>query len=319
VTRLQAHLLRATDVRTPRYCVYYTLGVAFLLFQGLPIPADEKLDSKRVLKLFEVAYDATSKGLQSGVGTGTFEYRHKCPSEKEFVVVQKARFKASFDEKRFNMRFDYEKDERGEAVWRIIIYDGTAILVSWLPKFGVVRKPQAELYDITAEGTPPYDTGLMYSPARLQDSILDWNTIRADSARYSTVSFSSKANGQWTGSLDIHQPARLYFQINTSSGYHVSSTSFTYPGDAYPVAVRMATWECKGGIWFIKRFEHDLNMRDGSRDQYIINYDSFEPNVKVPKELFEFSAAQLVLPSRIMDRRPGAPAEVIPLMPSKRK
>ena len=100
------------------------------------------------LTTIKEAYLASMANLHSGSGSGTYEvYASSKGKEIKPQLIVKAKAKVTFDHNRFYIRLDYEKDDVHRLESRIIVHDGTAIVVNRTSKYIHPSHSEADIYE----------------------------------------------------------------------------------------------------------------------------------------------------------------------------
>jgi hypothetical protein len=180
------------------------VAILFLLLTANCVSAQNQSPSP--LATLQAAYQAASDNLVSGFGTGSYEI-YTAPSGKvsQQELKLKAKIKVFFDRGKFHIRFDYVKDDIHRLDSRIIIYDGTAILVSRISKHIHPAGSEGDIYE--ADPTPHTlkQACFDYNPCQLPASILRIDRL-SDQKFASNLSISEDANKDYSGRY-VYTPA----------------------------------------------------------------------------------------------------------------
>src|SRR3954453_11660474 len=123
----------------------FLIGVAVSISLGddAMLAAPEKTtEAAAILKAAQEAALSTRTKLRSGLGTGTYEVSKKLPGDKEFQVLVKAKAEVCFDGDKYNVKLQYDKDDVSHMQGRIIIFDGTTLIIN--PQSSRIRPKGAE-------------------------------------------------------------------------------------------------------------------------------------------------------------------------------
>lgn len=290
------------------------VAILFLLLTANCVSAQNQ--SPPPLATLQAAYQAASDNLVSGFGTGSYEI-YTAPSGKvsQQELKLKAKIKVFFDRGKFHIRFDYVKDDIHRLDSRIIIYDGTAILVSRISKHIHPAGSEGDIYE--ADPTPHIlrQACFDYNPCQLPASILRIDRL-SDQKFASNLSISEDANKDYSGSY-VYTPApnhlRATFLATHRSGYNINTHRlFLTDCNNHLYKTCHAEWEQKNKNWYVKildTVESPLGGRHTERS--ILKYTDFEPNVEVSPALFKFEALSLTPNARVIDRRPNVEEPVL--------
>ncbi len=263
------------------------------------------------LSSIQEAYKAAVDNLVSGSGIGIYEvYAARPGKESKLELKAKAKAEISFDHGKFYIRLDYDKDDFFRLDSRIIVYDGTAILVNRISKHIHPSHSEGDLYEGKPTGPVMRLAGFDYNPCELPAKML-----RADllSSKLSTdLMITPDANKDYSGSYSIPPVVRCSFLAPRKAGYHIIAyyESNTNHNDFQHVK-RYATWERKNNLWYVKSIDNTWLSIDGSGERIVFQYTAFEPNAKVPSSLFKFNSLSLSPTARVIDRRPNADEPVL--------
>lgn len=259
--------------------------------------------SDQPLKLIKEAYVAAKTNLRSGFGTGDYSYYRLKPGEKDFVLRVKAKITVYFDDQKYHVRLDFEKNEPSRLEKRIIIYDQTAVLTS---RFSKNIRPLFAEGDLTVpeanRGSSPHFVGeFPFDPRALMDEMV-W--IDKVLERFSSSLQSTKlSDGGYRFKMHVASGALSEFEVGPDSGFNVRSRKVYLNNERFLNQDYKAVWERSGDTWFVRSLDQLLNEPDGTSTRHVFSYDKFEPNVEVPSKVFQFAALELPKGSRIIDRR----------------
>jgi hypothetical protein len=263
------------------------------------------------LTAIQEAYKAAVGNLVSGSGTGTYEIYAVPPGKGSKLELKvKAKTKVFFDHGKFHIRLDYDKDDFQRLESRIIVYDGTAILVNRMSKYIHPARSEGDIYEAKPHPSVMRLAGFDYDPCELPSEIL-----RADllSSKFSTnLTITADANMNYTGAYDLTPVVRCSFLASHKDGYHIiayyeSNTNH----NNFQHVNRQATWERKNDLWYVKSIDNTWLAVDGSGDRTVFRYTDFEPNAEVSPSLFKFDSLDLAPKARLIDRRQNAEERVL--------
>jgi hypothetical protein len=263
------------------------------------------------LAAIQEAYKAAVDNLVSGSGTGTYEIYAARPGKGSRLELKvKAKTKIFFDHGKFHIRLDYDRDDFHRLESRIIVYDGTAILVNRMSKHIRPSRSEGDVYDGKPHSAVMRLAGFDYNPCELPAEIL-----RADllSSKFSTnLTVTPDKNMNYSGAYDIPPVVRCSFLASHKDGYHITAyyeSNTTH--NNFQHVNRQATWERKNNLWYVKSIDNTWLAVDGSGDRTVFRYTDFEPNAEVSSSLFKFNSLDLAPTARVIDRRPNAEERVL--------
>lgn len=290
------------------------VAILFLMLAANCVWAQNQSPSP--LATLQAAYQAVSSNLVSGFGTGSYEiYIAPAGKESQQELKLKAKTKVFFDRGKFHIRFDYEKDDIHRLDSRIIIYDGTAILVSRISKHIHPAGSEGDIY----EAKPTHHTLVKacfdYNPCQLPLSILNIDWL-SDPKYASNLSIEQDANNDYSGSYVFARAPRhlrATFLATHRSGYNINTHRvFLTDCNDHLYITCHAEWERKKNIWYVKTLDTEESPLGGRHtERSIFKYTNFEPNVDVSPELFKFEALSLTPNARVIDRRPNVEESVL--------
>jgi hypothetical protein len=225
----------------------------------------------------------------------------------------KAEVKVAFDRSKFHIRLDYEKDNIHHLDSRVIINDGTAIMVNKISKYIIPSHSEANVYEAKPIPSIMRKTGFDYNPCKLPADILPADLLSSPKFA-SDLTIKPDANMDYSVTFICGFAPQIHesFIASHNTGYHITNyRQFNTKQNNFQHINRQATWERKNNIWYVKSIDTQLFQLDGSSERTVFQYTTFEPNVKVSPSMFTFNALSLSPTARVIDRRPNAEEPVL--------
>lgn len=287
--------------------IYVT--VVFFFLTSARVPGEEKPSAELIT--IQEAYKAAMENLVSGDGTGVYEiYLARRPGkETKLELKVKAKANISFDQGKFYIRLDYEKDDLEHLDSRFIVYDGTAILVNRISKRIKPAQSEGDVYEADPTLEVMRQAGFDYNPCTLPAQILSVDNI---TEKTTALTIKADANMDYLGAFDLPLVVRCTFLASKSVGYNVINfRQYNTNHNNFQHLNVQATWEHKKGLWYVKSIDRQWLSVDGRGERMVFRYANFEPNVEVDPSLFKFDALSLSPKARLIDRRPNAEKPVL--------
>jgi len=263
------------------------------------------------LTTIQEAYQASMANLHSGSGTGTYEiYVSSKGKGGKLQLAVKAKTKVIFDHNKFYVRLDYEKDDLNliGLESRIIVHDGTAIVVNRMSKRIQPVHAEADIYEAKPSLPIMRRAGFDFNPCELPRNVLPVDLLsKPDFASGLVVKTDENKDiiGTFTYSPAPH--VHCSFLASQKVGYNiVAYREYLSDQKDFLFIRRDANWDRKEGIWYVKSIDAQMFRLDGSSDRSVFRYTEFDPNPDVPKSQFSFEALQLPPQASLLDHRPNA-------------
>jgi hypothetical protein len=223
-------------------------------------------------------------------------------------LVAKAKAKVVFDHKKFYIRLDYEKDDINRLESRILVHDGTAIVVNRTSKYIQPSHSEGDIYEAKPSLPIMRKAGFDYNPCELPLNILPVELLsKPDYASGVSVKTDESKNIIGTFSYSAAPYVHSSFLASQKVGYNITAYREYLSNQKDFLYVRCdANWDRKKGVWYVESIDRQLFRLDGSSERSLFQYTDFDPNPEVPKSQFTFEALKLPPQSAIADRRPDA-------------
>jgi hypothetical protein len=263
----------------------------------------------RELTAIREAYEASMENLHSGSGTGIYEcYASSNGKASKLQLIQKAKVKVIFDHKKFYIRLDYEKDDIHRLESRIIVYDGTAVLVNRTSKYIQPAHSEADIYEAKPNLPVMRQTGFDYNPSELPSNILPGEFFT--NPKYTAaVTVKTEENKDISGTFSYSSAPHVHcsFLASQKAGHNiVAYAEFLSNHNNFLHVNCQAIWGRKTGVWYVKSIDTQCFHLDGVSERSLFQYTDFAPNPEVPKSQFSFDALKLPSQAALVDRRPNA-------------
>jgi hypothetical protein len=244
------------------------------------------------------------QNLRSGIGVGIYQTYRAETADSPFSPVEIARIKTYFDNGKYHVRLDFEKDEIWNEKSRIIIYDGTLLVVNHVELFNnSVRRDDAETFAIDKSDTRPLRAHFPFDPGKLPGAVLDVDAVFHVPEMWSSLKIMQTGPGVYVASCR-RKPLTEQCEIREDAGYNVTSSTSLADNYSHPIQKATIRWQNSGNVWFVSEIDQIEDYRPNLRaTRTLLKYESFQPNVSVPPEMFQFNALQLSKGGRILDRR----------------
>lgn len=257
----------------------------------------------KYISLVREAYLASRDGLRSGIGSGIYEsYVQRGKADKDLLPQIRAKVKLYFEDKKYHVRLDYQRNET-VAKSRIIICEGKNILTS---EFGDQKKiaptgASVMIFKDLSHDRRAAQAHFFFNPRDLVDEVLELESVLT----VPTLSVTQARDGKLLGAYRIGD-IQCCFEASSKYGYNVASWKVFYEGSNSLAQDHRAVWERVDNVWIVKSITKDLNALDGTRIRHVLTYDSFEVNPKMPDGIFSFNALNIPQGTRILDQTPDA-------------
>lgn len=261
------------------------------------------------LTTIQEAYHASMANLRSGSGSGTYEvYASSGGKESKPQLIVKGKAKVIFDHNKFYIRLDYEKDDINRLESRIIVHDGTAILVNRTSKYIHPAHAEADIHEAKPSLSIMRRAGFDYNPCELPLNVLPVELLsKPDYASEVAVKTDEKKNIVGTFSYAAAPYVHASFLASQKVGYNiVAYREYLSNHKNFLYVSRDAKWNRKQGFWYVKSIDTQLFRLDGSSERSVFQYTDFNPNPEVPKSQFSFEALKLPPQATLLDQRPNA-------------
>src|SRR5262249_1709353 len=187
---------------------------------------------------------------------------------------------------------------------RVIICDGKAIFATRFSKLIMPRGAEADVWELDEKDRGPIHAEFQFDPSDLAGSFFALDLVLKHYG--SSLVMEKLPGGGCTGKYSIGEDCTSVFEATPETGMNIGTNRGYLKNGTFFYQDNRATWEQSGNVWYIKAIELNSNDFDGTRHRTRFAYESFEPNAKVPEELFSAAALELPPGSRILDRLPGA-------------
>jgi hypothetical protein len=283
-------------------------GTIFVFVYSASFAVSE-LQLPQELTTIQEAYQASMANLHSGSGSGMYEiYVSSGGKGSKPQLIAKAKAKVIFDHNKFYIRLDYEKDDINRLESRIIIHDGTAILVKRTSKYIQPSHAEADIHEAKPSLATMRKTGFDFNPCELPLNILPVDLLsKPDYA--SGVAVKTNEMKDILGAFTYSPAPYVHssFIASQKVGYNiVAYREYLSNQKDFLFVSRDANWDRKQGVWYVKSIDSQLFRLDGSSERSIFRYTDFDPNPEVPKSQFSFEALKLPPQAVLADHRPDA-------------
>ncbi len=309
-------------MRIPQRSGHLGAGRAILL--AVVLAAPRRVCGAEPLETICAAFHATSQGLTSGIGKGT--YRHyEAVTGGDWQLKQDADLTTYFDGKKYHIELKYHRDELPtvHVDSRRIIFDGKTITEAMFsPRIhptgaqGRVLQPQ----DFGSGVSKPSEVDFPWDVALLVGNV--WHPERLiENVTPQRIEIRQTPGGDLVGSYPLANTdrVRVRFECPRDSGFNLARLQVFNVGQAEPAEdVRIEWKQSPTGLWYVRSVDKTDVLRDPripvARIRHVLKYTEFQPNAKVAPKLFTQAALGLPSGSPILDcaPRPRIPFAVCP-------
>jgi hypothetical protein len=294
-----------TVMRSHRAAV--ALGSLFAINIGQMWAGWSEPSKQDLVRYAQEASGAAIQNLQSGKGTGVFEYFEQTKDQSALVLKSRARITANFDRGKYYVRLEYENKDGEKLVRRIIICDGSAVFSSCF--WEKIQHPTgAEGYIHPAEGEIKRATAAKFplDVSCLAKQILDVNTFFKNISP-DLIAFEKRAK-RYYGTYPVNKTVTGVLVLDPEANYNVVENTITNAGERDPAQKWLASWKQLNNVWVITDYAEQLDLRPRGLPLMVwkVSFDKFEPNCTIDKKLFHLDSLELPKNSRLLDQRRNA-------------
>jgi hypothetical protein len=285
--------------------------LALLLAVVLTTPG--RVPGAEPLETIREAFRASSQGLSSGIGKGSYR-QYRAITGGEWQLVQDADLTTYFDGKKYHIELIYHLDEYSRVDSRRIICDGESVTEARFT-------PRINPTGAEGRALKPEDFGGVSRPTQAQFpwdvSQLSRNVWNPDrlirNVTPQRIEIEQTAEGDLVGSHPLVNTdrVRVRFECPRHTGFNLARMRVFNVGQAEPSQdVRVEWRQTRTGLWYIRSINETRVLSHPrptvSRTRNVMKYTEFQANVEVDPKLFTEDALGLPSGSRVLDRRPGA-------------
>lgn len=278
-------------------CISYAVGAA------------QSVDN---LTVVQEAFKAAKDNLVSGSGKGSYKVYVSHPGNApKWDLKVEANAEVFFDRGKFHIRLNYEKDVLTHLDFRVIVYDGTAVLVNRVSKLIHPARSEGDVYEVKPLSVSLRKAGFDYNPCEMPAEVLRADLLSSPKFA-SDLKITSVANRDLSGSFDSPPVVKCSFLASRNFGCNiVNYREVNTNHNDFQHVNRHATWEREKNLWYVKSIDNIWLAVDNQGERTVFQYTNFNPNVEIDASLFKFTALTLSSTARIIDRRSNVEEHVL--------
>jgi hypothetical protein len=252
------------------------------------------------------AYRASSGGLESGIGKGT--YRHyEGTSSSDIKLAEDADVEFSFSHRKYRVSLSYNKSASGAAS-RATVFDGEVLATSTDSKIFVPAGQETQLEH-------PTDFGGLIKP---RPQVFPWDVSKLSSNAIDVegtiknfpgdqIKLVQRPSGDIDGTILVKPAAFVRLEFARRFGFNLVKQQVFASQDGPLVQDYELKWErSKDGLWYVTAIQ-DAFVSTSAGHEYArkdeMELTSFEPNAEVDAKLFTLASLSMKAGSLIVDRR----------------
>ncbi len=292
----------------PHRATWTVLFLASLMASPLSSHGAEPLETVRD------AFRASSMGITSGIGKGTFQ-AYEAAAGGDWQLRTDAHIETSFNGVKYRVALTFNREPSGRTS-QVIIYDGEAVTAA---RFSPLIRPTGA----SAEIFRPENRGNGISKPQMANfpwdvSRLSWNVFNFDrlikNIPPDRLEIHATPDGDLIGSYSDGKSkgARVKFECPKKFGFNIASKQVYNGNDATPVQESRIEWkQSLKGLWYVTLLEETFVFgEDKRRLRELIRYTDFLPNVPIPEALFTEASLKMPVGTRVIDRRKNADVRI---------
>jgi hypothetical protein len=264
------------------------------------------------LETIREAFRASSQGLTSGVGSGT--YRHyRAFAGGDWQLKVDADVSTYFVGRRYHIDLVLHRDDLRKNVARRIIYDGEAVTEAWFTPSIHPTGAQAHISRAIDDGdglSRPWNGVFRLDVAQLSRSVCDPERLTRGAGAMD-LQIAQTSQGELVVTRRLVGRDWIRIQCPGRFGFNIAHLQHVGEGQKEPAREVRVEWkQSLDGLWYIRSVDETLVLRNEKgaiwRVRNVLKYTQFEPNAKVAPKMFTEESLGLPSKSRITDGRPGA-------------
>jgi hypothetical protein len=257
------------------------------------------------------AFRASSRGLTSGIGEGT--YRHyRAVAEGDWQLKVDADVSTYFAERRYHIDLVLHRDELRKEDERRIIFDGEAVTEAWFMPAQHPTGAQAYVSLPPQNGddlSRPWNGVFPWDVAQLSRNVWDLEQLTRKADRVE-LEIAQTTQGDLIMTHRLVGRDWIRIECPRRFGFNIAHFQHFNEGQKEPAREVRVEWkQGPSGLWLVRSMDETQVLRDAKRSAWrirdVLKYTEFEPNAKVDPRMFTEDSLGLSPGSRIMDGRPG--------------
>jgi hypothetical protein len=264
------------------------------------------------LDMVSKAFHASSDGLTSGIGKGTFQF-YEAKAGGEWKLTSDADVDTCFHGKNYRILLIYRKEPTG-LTSRLIIHDGKAVIET---RFSPLIHPSGATTTLLSpeklgDGMArPQIAGFPWDVSKLLNNV--WNVDRLiKNVSREKIEIEETLEGDLIGSYPVvGSTSHARFECPRRIGHNISSSQLFIDGEDLPVRQSQLEWKrSPEGLWYVTTLERISRLNHPNRGKIsireVLRYTDFVPNPKVDPTVFTQESIRKPEGSAIIDRRVDA-------------
>jgi hypothetical protein len=258
------------------------------------------------------AFRASSKGLESGVGRGSYRHYQGAKQDNTSLTVEGS-VEYYFDRNKYHLTIEYSKTDSGDNS-RAIIFDGNVIACTIASKSIHPIGQETRIYLPSKSGTVFKPVPMFpWDVSRLSSNVEDLEQI-VRNITPERIKIEGTRGGDLSGSFPLSPAGLVRFECPKGVGFNLAKEQvFASPGGPLVQDFELQWNQSKQGLWYVTAIvEQFTSTSPGNevsvKDELLLT--DFKPNVEVDPRLFTLASLNMKPGSTILDLRDDTHREV---------